>query len=494
MRSRHYGGDMRDSEVVATIVAGDPAGLAEAYGKYAAPLYTYCGTMLREPADAADAVQDTFVIAACRLSGLRDPERLRSWLYAVARNECHRRLRSRGDQAPLEDALDVTDDAADVSAGAERAELRALVRDAATGLGPAEREVVELQLRQGLGSGEVASVLGISRNHAHALLSRARDQLETALGVLVVARAGRQDCPALDTLLKDWDGRLTVLLRQRVSRHIERCPVCSERRRREMVPAMFLGVVPIAALPLATAALPAGLRDQVLRVATGNSPAAAAHRAAVARTTYTFGHHGFPKPLHPPRTQWWWHPRPVHVGAAAGTAAAVTFAVTVVATPPHHAARPAGGGTAGATGGAGPVAGGTATPGVGSSLRPSAGVGGSHPSPSDTAAQPRPSASASPSAIATTAPATRTLSVSPTTIDVVPPAAGTITLTASGGPVNWTIREPPGLTKKVIVSPMSGTLAAGATTRVSVTVNGPGKPHVHLVVNPGGTTVTVVVG
>ena len=67
---------MRDSEVVATIVAGDPAGLAEAYDKYAAPLYTYCGTVLREPADAADAVQDTFAIAACKLSGLRDPERL----------------------------------------------------------------------------------------------------------------------------------------------------------------------------------------------------------------------------------------------------------------------------------------------------------------------------------------------------------------------------------------------------------------------------------
>ena len=43
--------------------------------------------------------------------------------------------------------------------------------------------------------------------------------------------------------------------------------------------AKFLGVVPIAALPLATAALPAGFRDQVLRVAIRNSPAAA-HRAA----------------------------------------------------------------------------------------------------------------------------------------------------------------------------------------------------------------------
>src|SRR5580692_2041743 len=101
---------MLDSEVVAAIVAGDPAGLAEAYDRYAAPLYNYCRTLLREPADAADAVQDSFVIAASKLSGLRDPERLRSWLYAVARNECYRRLRD-GQQAPLDEAAHMTDEA-----------------------------------------------------------------------------------------------------------------------------------------------------------------------------------------------------------------------------------------------------------------------------------------------------------------------------------------------------------------------------------------------
>ena len=63
---------MRDSEVVAAIVAGDPEGLAEAYDRYASPLFTYCRSLLRESADAADAVQDTFVIAASRLAGLRD--------------------------------------------------------------------------------------------------------------------------------------------------------------------------------------------------------------------------------------------------------------------------------------------------------------------------------------------------------------------------------------------------------------------------------------
>src|SRR5260370_28451618 len=140
MRERHYGSDMRDSEVVAAIVAGDPAGLAEAYDRYAALLYNYCRTLLGEPADAADAVQDTFLIAVSRLSGLRDPDRLRSWLYAVARNECRRRLRSGGEQAPLEEALDMTDEAAGGSAGAGRSELRALGHDPAPGAGPADRE------------------------------------------------------------------------------------------------------------------------------------------------------------------------------------------------------------------------------------------------------------------------------------------------------------------------------------------------------------------
>lgn len=486
---------MLDSEVVAAVVAGDPAGLAEAYDRYAAALYAYCRTMLREPADAADVVQDTFVIAASRLAGLRNPQRLRPWLYAVARNECHRRLRGGDAQAPLEEALAVSDAGADVSTGVEQAELRALVRDAIAGLGPAEREVLQLQINQSLDTGEIASVLAIPRNHAHALLSRARDQLEAALGVLVVARAGRRGCPALDRLLADWDGQLTILLRKRVNRHIERCPACSERRRQGMAPTMFLGVLPIAALAQARAVLPVGLRNQVLRGAAGAS--------RKARTAYPFGHHGFPRPLHPPPAPWW-HPRPVHVGIAAGTAVAataITFAV-VATTPPGRIPPLAGAATASPS----PVAstaGLTATPRPSRTARPSPVATSSHPvaSPTRTHSRPDPSPSASttaPTAPPTTptssAPAAGTLKVSPTTLNVTPPAAGTITLSASGGPVSWSVREPPGLTKKVVVSPMSGTLAAGATTTVTVTVTGHGKPHVHLVFSPGGTTVTVIVG
>ncbi|MGH3204114.1 MAG: RNA polymerase sigma factor, partial [Streptosporangiaceae bacterium] len=287
---------MRDSEVVAAIVAGNPEGLAEAYDRYASPLYTYCRSLLREPADAADAVQDTFVIAASRLAELRDRNRLRPWLYAVARNECHRRLRARTIQVttPLDEMPDVTDTSADVSGEAERDELRTLLRSAVRGLNSGEQDLIELQLRQGLDAAEIAAMLGVSRNHAHALLSRARDQLEISLGALLVARSGREDCAALNTMLSDWDGQLNVLMRKRINRHIENCPVCAERKKRELAPALLLGLAPLAALP--TAAVPPGLREQVLRLASSNTPDAAAHRASVAQRTAPFGEHGFPKP------------------------------------------------------------------------------------------------------------------------------------------------------------------------------------------------------
>src|SRR6202047_4906719 len=286
---------MRDSEVVAAIVAGNPEGLAEAYDRYASPLYTYCRSLLREPADAADAVQDTFVIAASRLAELRDRNRLRPWLYAVARNECHRRLRARTVQVttPLDEMPDVTDTSADVSGEAERDELRTLLRSAVRGLNSGEQDLIELQLRQRLSAAEIAAVFGVSRNHAHALLSRARDQLEISLGALLVARSGRDDCAALNTMLADWDGQLNILMRKRINRHIENCPACTERKKRELAPALLL------------AAGPPGLREQVLRLASSNTPDAAAHRASVAQRTAPFGQHGFPKPLDPPKSSWW---------------------------------------------------------------------------------------------------------------------------------------------------------------------------------------------
>jgi hypothetical protein len=409
----------------------------------------------------------------------------------------------------------VTDEAADVAADVEKAELRALVRQALPGVAPAEQEVLDLQLRHGLAGSEVASVLGVSRNHAHALMSRARVQLEAALGALVVARSGRRDCPDLDAMLAGWDGQLTVLLRKRVNRHMERCAGCSRRRAQELTPSMLLGAAPVLALPLA-AALPAGLREQVMHAVFGTSKAAVAHRAGLGQTPYSFGHGGFPQPLHPLHTPWW-QAGPMHVGAAAGTAtaaaAAVAAGVTLVVVPhPHPAGHHPGGGTsvvatgtslasagilgpatrrprAAATPTAQVVAtvspGASATPG---DVTPSSGPGAV--AASDLASDP---GSASESPAGTKA---GTLSVGPGELDITSPGSGTVTLTAEGGPVDWSVSVPAGKTKKdgVVVTPASGTLEAGQTVVVTVTVDSATAPKVKLTFSPGGKIVKVVVG
>lgn len=301
---------MRDREAVASIVAGDPAGLAAAYDKYADSLYGYARSFFRELADAADVVHDTFVIAAASLNQLRDPERLRPWLYAVARSLCLRRLRADKaaaiDIAP-EDIPEGADEDSGPGGDAERAELRALLRAAGGGLNPGERDIVELRLWQGLDAAEAAAVLGITRGHAHALLSRGRDQLTASLAALLVARTGRADCAELDRMLSGWDGQLTVLTRKRLCRHIDRCDVCSDRRRRELRPALLAlwpaGMLAGAALAERArhaASVPVDLRAQVLQATSGPDVHAAASAAGLGSQVRMVRQNGFPEPTSRP--------------------------------------------------------------------------------------------------------------------------------------------------------------------------------------------------
>ena len=279
--------------MVAGIVAGDPAGIAAAYDHYALPLYAYCRSLLNEPTDAADAVQDTFVVAASKLAGLRDPDRLRPWLYAVARNECRRWLRGRAGPASAEDAEERADETAVFSTAAlEQAQLRKTVQVALDGLNPGQREVIELSLRHEFYGADLADALGVPLNQAHALASRARTQFETALGALLVARSGQGSCSELAEMLEGWDGHLTALLRKQVKRHIERCEVCGERRRRDLSPAALLDLLPAAVLP-------AGLRLQVLGLVADTRPDAVAYRAEVDQEAEPFARSGFPVPLDP---------------------------------------------------------------------------------------------------------------------------------------------------------------------------------------------------
>jgi hypothetical protein len=411
---------------------------------------------------------------------------------------------------------------------AERADLHELVRDAIDGLNPGERDVIELSLSHDLEGEDLADVLGVSRNHAHALLSRARSQLERSLGALIVARTGRQACPGLDAMLTGWDGQLTVLMRKRISRHIEQCEICDARKRRELTPALFAGIAPLVAL------LP-GFRDQLLRRMADGTPAGTAARLSAADHAGRFGPSGFPKPLRAPGASAWHHamqhpPVPLHhsnavvAGAATSVMAAGAIAIVVIGGPLHgpssapragttHSAATSTGrpssahGGPGGRGGAGlaPSASGSAgatspaAPGALATSSSATSATSSNPSASPTsAAGSSPSAATSSSAGSSATPTVSqgTLTTSTGTLDLATingTASGTLTITAEGGPVSdYSITVGPALAGKLTVSPSSGSLAAGASATVTVTSTSLIALDGQLTVNPGGHTVTVV--
>lgn len=280
---------MDDRALVAAMVCGDPRGLEGAYRRYADRIYTYCRSLLRDPDAAADAVHDTFIAAREHAGQLRNPARLRSWLYAIARNECGRQLRGRVRHVPLDEAGDMSAPETDPGHGVHADELRDLVWAAADGLNPGDREVFELMIRHGLDGPDVAGVLGVSAAHAHARLSRAKAQMERSLGALLMARTGGEHCARLAAVLRGWDGRLTALLRKRISRHVESCSVCGEGQRRRLRPAvLFAGY---AALPFLVA--PAALGDRI-RLTSGHPGASAA--IARDRAAWFDPATGFPRP------------------------------------------------------------------------------------------------------------------------------------------------------------------------------------------------------
>ncbi len=248
---------MDDAALVLQAVAGDQAAFAAIYDRFAAPLYDFLCSVVHDRDEAADVLHDTFLTAGSRLHQLRDPAKLRPWLYAIARHHGWRRVKHRSRFEPLDEDHDVTAATPDAADLAARGELTDLVQAAAAGLNPRDRIVLDLHLRQGLEGEELGDALGVSASHAYVLMSRLRDQVERSLGALLVARQGRKDCPELAAVLAGWDGAFSAVWRKRVARHADGCSICGETRKRAVGALALLAAAPAAALPLE-------LRDRVL--------------------------------------------------------------------------------------------------------------------------------------------------------------------------------------------------------------------------------------
>lgn len=292
---------MQDSELAASIVDGVPGALAEAYSKYGDLLWSYCRSQLHDEDNAAEVVADTFVVAASKLGVLPVHGRLRAWLYAVARIECRRRVRSSRSKAkPRAGEGERLRRAVKQLNTGELRQLRALLGAAFAGLDRAERDVMQL-VWHGLDLAEVAVVLGTSRRNAHMLFGRARDQLEVSIGVILMGWSWRGGCDAFEDMLGDRNSDLSPDLRARLSRHIARCAVCNERYREQLRPTLLPFLSTNGLLSEASDAqsdagpAPVGLWEQVHRMTFNEDPVARWNKILGRRIS--FGPDGFPRQI-----------------------------------------------------------------------------------------------------------------------------------------------------------------------------------------------------
>ncbi|WP_188197345.1 RNA polymerase sigma factor [Nonomuraea sp. SYSU D8015] len=142
--------------------------------------------------DAADALAETFTVAWRRLDDVPEGGRSRLWLYGVARRVLANGRRAETRRGELVERLGQQLALWAEATGPDADDELGDVREALRRLAPDDREVLCLAAWEGLGSDEIAAVLGCSRGAARLRLHRARKRLvkELKAAGLDVARHG----------------------------------------------------------------------------------------------------------------------------------------------------------------------------------------------------------------------------------------------------------------------------------------------------------------
>jgi RNA polymerase sigma-70 factor (ECF subfamily) len=179
-----------DTELVERVLAGDTRALETLMRLHNRRLYRTARAILRDDAEAQDAVQEAYLSAYRSLRSFRGDAKLSTWLVRITANEALMRRRRRTLPAQAEaDAEMLVDDTADPEADAERSEVRRLLQSRIDALPEGYRTVFMLRGVEELSVGETAAALDIPEATVRTRFFRAR-------GLLRAAMAGEIDATA----------------------------------------------------------------------------------------------------------------------------------------------------------------------------------------------------------------------------------------------------------------------------------------------------------
>src|SRR5438105_10736395 len=215
-------------------------GFERMYKRYVGDVYRYALAVMRNPADAEDVTQTTFLNAyrSYTEKGKR-PEKPQNWLIAIAHNVCRQRFRQSA-RRPAEVSFE--DDIADAIVD-EDAPTGQDIRRALSHLAFNQRAALVMRELEGRSYAEISEILDVSTSAVETLIFRARRALREQL-------EGSLTCGEAEfAISRQLDGRLSRHEKSALRAHLRECSECATFARRQRAQRAALRSIAVVPLP-----------------------------------------------------------------------------------------------------------------------------------------------------------------------------------------------------------------------------------------------------
>jgi len=214
--------------------------LERLYKKHAGDVYRYALVVLRNPADAEDVTQTTFMNAYRAIERGERPRAPQNWLIAIAHNVCRQRFRQsqrRPNEVELNESL---------AEAMERDEDVVSAEDLRRALGHLpfnQRSALVMRELEGRSYQEISEILGLSVSAVETLIFRARRSLREQLEESITCHDAEL------AISRQLDGRLARRDKGALRAHLRECDDCarfarSQRAQRGAIKSLALIPLP----------------------------------------------------------------------------------------------------------------------------------------------------------------------------------------------------------------------------------------------------------
>ncbi|MEI9971173.1 MAG: sigma-70 family RNA polymerase sigma factor [Ignavibacteriota bacterium] len=177
-----------ETELARALLAGETQAFERFVEHFRSKVFHYSWLMCGRPEDAEEVAQETLLKVFESIDQLREPERVRPWVFRIARNAClmqrRRSLFAPAHELSIDElppGSDVADDAPQPEMLALDSELRAVLDRAIAELPPIYRAVVLLRDIEQLSTEETAQILDLGTDVVKQRLHRGRAAMRQTL-------------------------------------------------------------------------------------------------------------------------------------------------------------------------------------------------------------------------------------------------------------------------------------------------------------------------